>query len=270
MSMSKTQRSALLTFFALTFGWTWGLWAIVTFQGLGLTGLGAALLLASAFGPSLAAVITVLAFEGQAGFGLWLRRSLRLRVGWLWYAVALLVPPLLILAALGIHAGLGGVLPPSSLQGNTLTAILVFVQITLLGGPLGEEFGWRGYALPALSAPIGWRWGAVVVGGVWAFWHLPLFYMAGMAQANLPMELFMASNIALSIVFARLSVNTRFSVLPAILLHGAINWSAIVLPVMPVDGETRPYTLAVTLLIVAAVIAVLKPGPQDAKRGNPS
>ena len=267
--MSKTPRSALLTFFALTFGWTWGLWAIVTFQGLGLTGLGATLLLASAFGPSLAAVVTVLIFEGKAGFGRWLRRSLRLRVGWAWYALALLVPPLLILAALGIHAGVGGVLPPSSLQGNTLTAILVFIQITLLGGPLGEEFGWRGYALPALSEPIGWRWAAIVVGCVWAFWHLPLFYMAGMAQANLPMGLFMASNIALSIVFARLSVNTRFSVLPAILLHGAINWSAIVLPVMPVGGETRPYTIAVALLIMAAVLTILKPGPSKAQRGNP-
>lgn len=79
--MSKTERSALLAFFALTFSWTWGLWAIVTFQGLGLTGLGATLLLASAFGPSLAAVVTVLIFEGKAGFGRWLRRSLRLRVG---------------------------------------------------------------------------------------------------------------------------------------------------------------------------------------------
>jgi hypothetical protein len=172
--------------------------------------------------------------------------------------------------ALGIHTGLGGTLPALPLQGRYLFALWLFVQITLLGGPLGEEFGWRGYALPALSAPIGWRWGAVVVGGVWAFWHLPLFYMAGMAQANLPMELFMASNIALSIVFARLSVNTRFSVLPAILLHGAINWSAIVLPVMPVDGETRPYKIAVVLLIVAAVIAMLIPGPPDAQRGNPA
>jgi hypothetical protein len=270
MSMSKTQTGALLTFFALTFGWTWGLWAIVTFQELGLTGVGAVLLLASAFGPSLAAVVTVLIFEGKAGFKRWLRRSLRLRVGWLWVALALFAPPLLILAALGIHAGLGGALPPSSLQGNYLTAILVFVQITLLGGPLGEEFGWRGYALPALSAPIGWRWAAFVVGAIWAVWHLPLFYMAGMAQANLPMGLFMTSNIALSVVFARLSVNTRFSVLPAILLHGAINWSAIVLPVMPVDGETRPYTIAVALLIVAAVIAMLIPGPPDAQRGNPT
>ena len=43
--MSKTEIRALLTFFALTFGWTWGLWAIVTFRGLGLTGLGAVLLL---------------------------------------------------------------------------------------------------------------------------------------------------------------------------------------------------------------------------------
>ena len=47
--MSKTEIRALLTFFALTFGWTWGLWAIVTFRGLGLTGLGAVLLLVSAF-----------------------------------------------------------------------------------------------------------------------------------------------------------------------------------------------------------------------------
>ena len=157
--MSKTEIRALLTFFALTFGWTWGLWAIVTFRGLGLTGLGAVLLLVSAFGPSLAAVVTVLAFEGKAGFGRWLRRSLHLRVGWLWYALALLAPPLVILAALG------GVLPPSALQGNYLTAILVFVQITLLGSPLGEEFGWRGYALPAMSKPIGWRWAAIVLHG---------------------------------------------------------------------------------------------------------
>ena len=92
--------------------------------------------------------------------------------------------------------------------------------------------------------------------------------MAGMAQANLPMGLFMASNIALSVVFARLSVNTRFSVLPAILLHGAVNWSAIALPVMPVGGETRPYTIALTLLIVAAVITILKPGPHVGQRGN--
>ena len=259
--MSKTEIRALLTFFSVTFGWTWGLWAIVTLRGLGLTGLGGVMLLASAFGPSLAAVITVLTFEGKAGFGHWLKRSLHLRVGWLWYALALFAPPLLILSALGIYAALGGVLPPSSLQGNIQTAILVFVQITLLGGPLGEEFGWRGYALPALSQPIGWRWAAIVVGCVWAVWHLPLFYMAGMAQANLPMGLFMASNIALSIVFARLSVNTRFSVLPAILLHGAINWSGIVLPVMPVNGDTQAYSIVIGLLIVMAVTVILKPGP---------
>ena len=268
--MSKTEIRALLTFFALTFGWTWGLWAIVTFRGLGLTGLGGVLLLASAFGPTLAAAVTVLAFEGKAGFGRWLRRSLHLRVGWLWYGLALFTPPLLIFAALGIHVALDGALPPSSLQGNTLTALLVFVQITLLGGPLGEEFGWRGYALPVMSKPIGWRWAAIIVGCIWAVWHLPLFYMAGMAQANLPMGLFMASNIALSVVFARLSVNTGFSVLPAILLHGAINWSAIVLPVMPVGGDARPYTIAVTLLILSAVIAILKPGPHEVQQGNPT
>jgi hypothetical protein len=62
-----------------------------------------------------------------------------------------------------------------------------------------------------------------------------------------------------------LSINTCFSVLPAILLHGAINWSAMVLPVMPIGGETRPYTIVMTLLIMAAVLTILKPGSHEAQ-----
>ncbi|WP_162232862.1 hypothetical protein [Cypionkella psychrotolerans] len=67
----------------------------------------------------------------------------------------------------------------------------------------------------------------------------------------------------------QVSINRHFSVLPAILLHGTLNWSAIALPVMPVGGETRLCTIAVTLLIVTAVIAILKPGPHVARRGYP-
>jgi peptide/nickel transport system ATP-binding protein len=47
-----------------------------------------------------------------------------------------------------------------------------------VGGPLGEEFGWRGYLLPAIAARLGWRWAGLVVGVLWGVWYLPLFFIA--------------------------------------------------------------------------------------------
>jgi membrane protease YdiL (CAAX protease family) len=259
----------LLTFCALTFGWTWGLWGVVTVISASEPRLSGALFLASAFGPGVGAFVTVLAFEGKAGFARWLRRCLRWRLGWGWYALALLAAPLAMGIALGLHAVSGGLIPPMPVQGPVLIILAQFALITVFGGPLGEEFGWRGYALPALTDVLGWRWAAVLIGGVWGLWHLPLFWMPGTAQAELPMGLFLASTVALSVVFARLSVNTQFSVLPAILLHGAINWASLVLPIMPMGGNTRPYTIVMGLVMVLAVAVMLKPGPKPARAGHP-
>ena len=266
---ATTQPLPLLAFFALTFGWTWGLWAAVILIGPSAPRLSGALFLASAFGPGVAAFVTVLAFEGKAGFAHWLRRCLRWRLNWEWYALALFAAPLAMGSALGLHAALGGTISPMPVQGPVLIIIAQIAVITVLGGPLGEEFGWRGHALPALTNLWGWRWAAVLIGVVWGLWHLPLFWMPGTAQGELPMGLFLASTVALSVIFARLSVNTQFSVLPAILLHGAINWSALVLPVLPAGGETRPYTIVMGLVMLLAVAVLLKPGPHPALAGNP-
>lgn len=65
---TTTQTLPLVAFFALTFGWTWGLWAVVTLIGPSAPRLSGALFLASAFGPGVAAFVTVMAFEGKAGF----------------------------------------------------------------------------------------------------------------------------------------------------------------------------------------------------------
>lgn len=135
------------------------------------------------------------------------------------------------------------------------------MQIMVLGGPLGEEFGWRGYALPALSQRLGWRGASLVLGVVWAVWHLPLFWMPGTAQAALPVLPFLAGTVALSVVFARLAVNTGFSVLPAILLHGAINAGSWVLPVTPQGGDLQPYLLVTGILLLTALGCMIKPGP---------
>jgi len=257
---------ALAGFFALTFAWTWGLWWISALIKPTAPGLSGALFLASAFGPGLAAMLVTLRFDGVAGLRLWFTRCLKWRVGWRWYAYALLVPPLIMLAALVIHSALGGTVPAFPDAGRLLMAIAQFPLILAFGGPLGEEFGWRGYALPTLAELLGWRWASVIVGMAWSLWHVPLLLMADTAQADLPMALFVASTIGLSIVMARLSVNTSFSVLPAILLHSVINWCSMVFPIMPAGGDTRAYALVAGITIVVALVALLKLGTKANSR----
>jgi membrane protease YdiL (CAAX protease family) len=133
------------------------------------------------------------------------------------------------------------------------------VVIAMLGGPLGEEFGWRGYALPALTTRIGWRAAGALIGIAWALWHLPLLFMADTAQADLPIALFLISTVGLSVVMARLGVHTRFSVLPALLLHSVINWWSMI---VPIDADGQAYALVAVIATLVSVIACLAPGPR--------
>lgn len=251
----------IFTFFVLTFGWTWGLWGIVTLIRDGAPLLGKVLYLAGAFGPSLAACLVVLMFNGRAGLRRWLAQGLRWRVGWRWYALALVAPPLILLAALGVHLALGGAIPASPYADRVLIAVAQFVVIAILGGPLGEEFGWRGYALPALTARIGWRSAGALIGFVWALWHLPLLFMADTAQANLPIALFLISTVGLSVVMARLGVHVGFSVLPALLLHSVINWWSMI---VPIGADSKAYSMVASITILIALLAVFMPGPKTA------
>jgi membrane protease YdiL (CAAX protease family) len=258
---------ALWTFLALTFGATWSLWLAGAGLRLQSPRIFTALFLIAGFVPSLAALLTVWVYDGALGLRVWGQRCLAWRLNPGWYAAAFFGPLLAIVLALALDLALGGILGPSPAAGHVGLSLAQFGLVLVIGGPLGEEFGWRGYALPALTRRWGWRWASLSVGAVWGLWHLPLFYMSGTAQAQMPMALFMTSAVALAVVFARMSVNTGFSVLPALALHWAINaWPGLV-PIIPANGNIRPYALVMGLLFLAAAALFLKPGP-PAKQGN--
>lgn len=259
---SGRSTSAVVAFFGFVCLWSWGLWAVSAWLKPGWPALSTALFLAGAFGPGIAAVTVVLAFEGFAGLRCWLRQCLNWKIAWHWYALAIFVPPLIMAVALVIHAALGGVVPRLPIGDAALMAIVQFPLIIIFGGPLGEEFGWRGYALPALSKRIGWRRASLLIGLAWALWHVPLLLTSGSAQADLPIGLFVVSTIGLSVVMARLSVDTGFSVLPAILLHGVINWCTMVVPIMPPGGDARAYSIVVGITLVIALVALVRAGPK--------
>ncbi len=245
----------LLAFFALAFAWSWICWLLSSVVRPQLPTLGMVLFLAGNFGPSIAAIAVVRYASGQDGLHRWLRRSLQWRVGWRWLALSFFLPLAVMGLAAAGHIALGGTIAPSPASGHVLLAVVNFGLVLLLGGPLGEELGWRGYALPVLQERYSWRGASLVLGVVWGAWHLPLFYMADTAQSHIPVGLYIVSTVALSVLYAWIFNHTGGSVLPALVLHTAVNAWALVIPVMvmPDGSNLRPYGLAVGLLVAIAL-----------------
>jgi uncharacterized protein len=242
-------------FFALSFALSWICWLLSSVVRPQWPTVGMLLFIAGSFGPGIAAITVVRYAGGQDGLHRWLRRSLQWRVGWRWLALSFFLPLAVMGLAAAGHIALGGTIPPSPASGRLLLAVVNFGLVLLLGGPLGEEFGWRGYALPVLQERYSWRVASLVLGTVWGLWHLPLFFMSDTAQSHFPFSLFMVSTVSLSVLFAWLFNHTKGSVLPALVLHTAVNAWGWVIPVMvmPDGSNLRPYGLAVGLLMVIAL-----------------
>lgn len=254
--------TALALFFGLTFGWSWAFWLGAALVRGTSSNTASVLQVLGGFGPSLAAVVVVAHTEGHTGLKSWLARCLQWRVGWRWMLLAGVLPALGMGLAVLIPTALGGKLPDSPAKGHLMLAAINFVLVFLIGGPLGEEFGWRGHALPAMQARWGWRVASLALGGVWAAWHLPLFYGNDTVQSHLPFGLYATSIVASSVVFAWLYRQTRGSVLPALVLHTAINAWPLVIPVMAMpDGRSHatPFQWVVGMQ-VALAITLLMPG----------
>ena len=261
--------ASLLTFFALAFAWSWACWLLVPTLQVDLPLAATVLSLAGGFGPSLAAVAVVAYCSGMAGLRRWLSRCMRWRVGWRWIVLAFVFPAVFLALAAAGHVAMGGTLPPSPAAGHVGMAAANFLLVFLVGGPVGEEFGWRGFALPALQMRWGWRIAGVLLGVVWAAWHLPLFYSAGTLQSHQPMGLYALSAIASSVLFAWLFNRTQSSVVPALVLHTAVNGWSLIIPVMvlPDGSNRRPFQIAVGILVLTAAFLLCygKPNPKQAR-----
>jgi membrane protease YdiL (CAAX protease family) len=256
------QSQPLASFFALAFAGSWACWALASASQAHWPGLATLLMLAGGFGPSVAAVIVVVCTRQVEGLRTWLSHCLQWRLGWGPYAIALLLPLALMSVGAGLHLALGGALGASPASGHLWMTAVNLPLVLLLGGPVGEEFGWRGYALPALQTRLGWRTASLVLGVVWGVWHLPLFAIAGTAQSHVPLAWFLPSVVAMSVVIAWLVNRTGGSVMAALVFHTAVNFWPSVVPVLPTETSHRAYAWVVALLVVLALAALVKgPGP---------
>lgn len=249
--------TAILAFVVLAFGWSW----VIGFFGTRIKGdfpvLSTALMMTAGFGPSVACFAVVVATSNGQGLRNWLFHRFNWRVDWRWFALAFVFPPSVMLLAVSIHALLGGSLPASLTIDQIPIVILNFALVLALGGPLGEEFGWRGYAMPALRARMDWRAASLIIGLIWGAWHLPLFFLEGTAQSGMPIPVFIINILAGSVVFGWLFERTQGSVLPAVVLHTSLNAWGGILGIIPTPDAGRPYALVTGLLVIVAFALML-------------
>ncbi len=228
-------------------------------------------------GPLGAAALAVALSEGEPGLRRWAGATWRWRVGFRWYLAAVLPYPLVAgVALLGsdLYMGrtwqggrylserlaqlAGGLSEGTAPLALLLPALLVF---GLLLVPLFEEPGWRGFALPRMQDGFGPLGAAVALGGVWAVWHLPGFFIRGSAYYGAPFGGFVVEGVALSIFLTWLYNATRGSVLICMLAHGSAVVTGFVLPAAApaVTHDLFAYWLSTSIAAVAAfglVVAV--------------
>ncbi|MDZ4312732.1 MAG: type II CAAX endopeptidase family protein [Cypionkella sp.] len=165
------------------------------------------------FGPAVAAILITALASGWRGIRDLLAAAVRWRVGAIWYGVALGLPFGAQLASVLLNPVVGSAepdwnaIPPA---GQMLPMILIYA---VFSGPVGEEIGWRGFALPRLLARYSALTASLILGAVWAVWHLPLILVDDFTAYGALMPVIAA------IVFTWVFQNSSGSVLLAILMH---------------------------------------------------
>ena len=275
---TTTARAFPLKYFGIAFAFTWFFWGLQLLAVRGVIPALPGLQVVGTFGPMVAAVILTAQEGGRAGLRSLLGRVVRWRIAPIWYGVALLGPLVLTLGAIALHVALGGQPPSLSALIGALPILLIYVIYMMIFVALGEEVGWRGYALPALQARYSALVSSVILGVMWALWHLPQFFNPDTFYSNLPFVLWLAYIVPFAVLITWVFNSTGGSVLMAIIFHAVMNASSEVWKTIPeysVKPPTAAEAVAATVHInlmgaivlwVVAVAVVLVYGPLNLSR----
>jgi uncharacterized protein len=246
------KKHPLASFFALAYVLSWWVWIL---YAVGISPLPIA-----SFGPFLAAVVVLAVTEGKRGLVGLFRRMGRWRVKPGWYAVALLLPGVLALAATVLNV-LFGAERPSAAELNAWPELFVTFAFVLLVPGLGgawEEPGWRGFAVPRLQAGQSALVASLILGVLIAGWHIPLMIAGQVAYSDIVLIL------AAVVVFNWVFNNAAGSVLIIMLMHAAnntISGSYFSSMFAGADSIRQSWLLA-AVWAVAAVLVIVFSGPE--------
>ena len=217
--LSFVRRHPLFSFFVIAYLFTWLGWTVPDrlYSGTTLSGVLTLPFLLMIPGPLLGAIIVTAITGGKAGVIALLRKFTIWRVGWAWWAVALLVGPVVGLMAAYLNVWFGAPDPTAILITGLPGMLLLFASrlVNPVDGPMQEELGWRGYALPRFQERFSPLIANLILGVIVAGWHLPWVWMG-----QLPLFALLGT-VAYTIVAGWIYNNTKGSVLVVLVAHAA-------------------------------------------------
>lgn len=254
------QRHQLISFFILSYAIMFGVmfgyislrpgeslqrWSVVWFLAI--------------FSPTISALTVSGIIGGLDEIKRLLAGLTRWRVGFFWYFAAafLFLAPLGITLIYKMFGNEGAGLKP----GETIASMLEIILFTLFSGPIAEELGWRGFALPRLQAKYNALVSSLILGVIWCCWHIPLFFTTGATQMSIPFPIYLVLVLTITLYLTWLYNNTQGSLIVTILGHFTYNLTGFLTGVLRLMPAMLFYMTAGPLLglIVIAIIFIYGP-----------
>jgi len=236
----------LAPFLALSFGLTWGIAALLILFAdqiaavFGEIGLSNPLVILAVYSPGIAGVFLVWRHYGLEGLGSFFKRLTLWRAPLRWWLFLILGIPAVVYAGAAIKGTIGDPFPFSP-----WTQVLPALALALFLGPI-EEFGWRGLALPVLQRRFAPFWAGLILGGIWALWHVPSFLISGLPQTAWSVGPYFLGIIAISVILTPFFNAARGSLLIAVLYHFQM--------MNPIFPDAQPYDSILWIAVAVVVV----------------
>ena len=269
MLTKTTERFArlqLAVFFVLAL-FAWVIWIPQAGYKLGLVesavSLRSPLNALTVWSPGLAAILLTAFSSRRAGMRRLLGGLGRWRVGFRWYLVAVLFEPARWLLSVGIDRLLGsgyalGPMPVKMILGSGPGFMIVVAVIFTLPNAIGEEIGWRGFALPRLQARYSPIVATLFLGLFWGLWHIPAWIGQGLSTSVSSMLIRVGGLVATAFVFTWIYNSTRGSLMPVVLFHAAIAAKNYLFPSLPTHTDDVVLFIFVGVLVLTTRPAWLR------------
>lgn len=258
----------VVVFFIATFIWTWACYfTIVAYSLDPYSGIGLGLLILGGCSPTFVGIIMVLLTYDKEQRIDYFKRTYQVKnIKPFWWLFIILVFPVIYLISIGAGYALDGSLPQmSNLKAIIASPLLFFplISLSFLSGPFSEELGWRGFSLDPLLRRFGFVGASIILGIIWGAWHLPLYFMPQMWHGQMGFGFngfwaFMLDTVGLSCMMSWVYINTKRSILSAMLMHLFSNFTGQLLEEIPRNVQLI-HDMLVFLFGVGLCIYMLRP-----------
>ena len=254
--MSQHPKKHFWIFMALAFAITWSFCAAYWLTRSGVEAKPGVFMrlgnLAAVWAPSIAGLLMAWIVGGKENAWNLFARLWRWPGHWKWYALAFAIP--LVLQAIG--AFIGDLTTPYDFLKAIPDSLAVFAFsafFSFISGPLGEEWGWRGFALETGAEAYGPLTATAIIGAAWSLWHLPAFIVPGLQDIIFPIGIsfweFSGFTLFGAVIISWLVFNARGAIAPAVIAH------FLILMVVTAVDQTPPVRLSLITVALYALAA---------------